>query len=212
MTEMAGLLCLQGGQEFTADCREMDTDVIVSAGVGSVAVLAGAARVGSDYAGASTRASRYYGALGVEVTIVPDPRESLDAALDVMHTGIDMFILPGGSPSSLLDVVSGPVRECLLELHAAGTAISGASAGAMVMCTYMVRPDRSDIVDGLGLVDGLALPHWSAGSDPRWRVPDVMLWGLPECGGVLIDDDGPRGVGQGVASVRSTDGWRALSR
>jgi len=212
MTTMSGLLCLQGGREFTADCREMDAEVIAAAGARSAAVLAGAARVGSDYAGASARARRHYAALDVEVRIIPDPRDGVDAALNEMHDAIDLLILPGGSPSSLLDVLSGPVRERVLELHAAGAAISGASAGAMVMCSHMVRPDRGDVVNGLGLVDGLALPHWSAGSNPRWSVPEGTLWGLPECGGVLIDDDGPRGVGAGIASVHGADGWRPVPR
>ena len=116
------------------------------------------------------------------------------------------------SLSSLLDVMSGPVREHLLELRADGMAMSGASAGAMVMCSHTARPDRGDVVDGLGLVDGLALPHWSAGAAPRWSVPDVMLWGLPECGGVIIDNGVPRGVGAGAAAVRSGGGWHPVPR
>jgi cyanophycinase-like exopeptidase len=188
----------------------MDADVIASAGARSAAVLAGAARVGSDYTGASARARRHYAALDVEVWVIPDPRDDVDAALTAMRAEIDLVILPGGSPSSLLDVLAGPVRDRLLELHAAGTSISGASAGAMVMCSHMVRPDRGDVVEGLGLIDGLALPHWNAGADPRWSVPDVTLWGLPECGGVIIDNGAVRGVGAGAASVKDGDGWHPV--
>ncbi len=212
MSQMSGLLCLQGGREFTAECREMDTAVIAAAGARSVAVLAAAARVGSDYAGASARARRHYAALDVEVRVIPDPRDDVDAALNQMHEPIDLLILPGGSPSSLLDVLSGSVRERLLDLHSSGAAISGASAGAMVLCSHMVRPDRGDLVAGLGLVDGLALPHWSAGSDRRWPVPDVTLWGLPECGGVIIEDGAYRAVGAGIASVHNGDGWLPVPR
>jgi peptidase E len=190
----------------------MDADVISSAAVRSVAVLAGAARVGSDYAGASMRARRYYEALEVEATIVPDPREGVDTAVGALDDGVDLIVLPGGSPSSLLDVVSGPVRSRLLELHAAGTAISGASAGAMVLCSRMARPDRGDVVDGIGLVDGLALPHWSITADPRWSEPDVTLWGLPECGGVIIEHGAVRAVGAGAASVNHGAGWQTIPR
>jgi hypothetical protein len=209
---MSGLLCLQGGREFTAECREMDADVLASAGVRSVAVLAGAARVGSDYAGASARAGRYYDALGVDTVLVPDPRDGLDSALDVLDRGIDLVVLPGGSPASLIDVLAGPIRERLLDLHASGTAISGASAGAMVLCSHTARPDLGDVVDGLGLVDGLALPHWNAAETSRWFVPDVALWGLPECGGVIIEHGTARGVGTGLASRNDGAGWQPIPR
>ena len=139
---MPGVLCLQGGREFTPACIEMDRDVIATSTARHVAVLAGAARVGSDYDGASTRARRHYAGLDVDVAIVPDPRTDLDAAFEALSGRIDLLVLPGGSPSSLLDVLSGPVRDRLVEMYAAGTAISGASAGAMVMCSHMARPDR----------------------------------------------------------------------
>ena len=60
-----GLLCLQGGRELTPDCRDMDREVLGLAG-GSVAVLAGAARPGTDYAGASRRARDHYAAIDAE--------------------------------------------------------------------------------------------------------------------------------------------------
>ena len=174
--------------------------------------VGGAARIGSDYADASMRATRYYEALEVETAIVPDPRAGVDAALGALDDGVDLIVLPGGSPSSLLDVVSGPVRVRLLDLYAAGTAISGASAGAMVLCSRMARPDRGDVVDGIGLVDGLALPHWSITVDPRWTEPDVTLWGLPECGGVIIERGAVRAVGAGAASVNDGGGWQSIPR
>ena len=209
---MAGLLCLQGGREFTAACRTMDADVLAAAQATRVAVLAGAARVGSDYDGTSGRApllriARRRGARPFRIhgptPARPRPRWS---------TTSTSCVLPGGSPTLLLDVLTGAPRERLLELHAAGTAISGASAGAMVMCSHVVRPDRGDVVDGLDLVDGLALPHWSPGADPRWSVPDVSLWGLPECGGVIVDGGTIRGVGAGMASLHHGDGWQPIPR
>lgn len=213
MIPMSGILCLQGGREFTPECREMDADVISSAGVRSAAVLAGAARVGSDYAGASMRASRHYAGLGLELAVIPDPRVDATGTLAAMDHQLDLLVLPGGSPSSLLEVLSGDVGERLLALHAGGTAISGASAGAMVLCTSMVRPDRGgDVVAGLGLVDGLALPHWKPGRHPGWTVPDGTVWGLPECGGVVSDGDDWRSVGAGTPSVRLDGEWRPVAR
>ena len=209
---MPGLLCLQGGREFTDGCRAMDAEVLAAAQAVRVAVLAGAARVGSDYEGASARARRYYASLGVDVQTIPDPRSDPGASAAALGDDIDLVVLPGGSPTLLLDVLTGEVRARLVDLYVSGTAISGASAGAMVMCSHVVRPDRGDVVDGLGLVDGLALPHWRDGADPRWSVPDVSLWGLPECGGVIVDNDAVRGVGAGVASLHHGDGWQPIPR
>lgn len=212
MTPMPGMLCLQGGREFTPACREMDLDLMESAGIRTVAVLAGAARVGTDYDGASGRARRHYEGLGATVVVIPDPRSDRDGALTAMADGIDLVVLPGGSPSSLLGVLSGTMHERLVALHDAGTSISGASAGAMVLCAQMVRPDRAgDVTRGLGFVDGLALPHWSAGA-AGWSVPDVKLWGLPECGGVIVDGAGVRAVGQGTPSVRVDGEWSPIPR
>ena len=218
---MSGLICLQGGHEFTAGCRKMDTEVLAVAGAGTVAVLAGAARPGSDYAGASSRATRHYATLGAAVVTISDPHDDPEAALGALTDEVSLLILPGGSPTSLRNVLSGAVERRIVELHAAGMAISGASAGAMVLCSRMVRPggsdETTDVVDGLGLVEGLALPHWSPGSDRGWPVPDeVTLWGLPECGGVIIERDGAdwsaSAVGQGEPAVRRDGTWQPVRR
>ena len=83
----------------------------------------------------------------------------------------------------------------------------------MVLCAQTATPDRSGgLAAGLDLVPGVALPHWSPGSERRWSLPDTVLWGLPECGGVLIDDASMIGVGQGQASVRIDGSWRAIDR
>ncbi len=211
---MAGVICLQGGREFTTECREMDAEVLRLAGPGQVAVLAGAARPGSDYAGASTRARRHYEALGAHVVVVLDPRDGVDAALDALTDDVSLIVLPGGSPQSLREVLSGPIEERVVEMHAGGAAISGASAGAMVLCSRMVQPGgRANAVDGLGLVDGLALPHWTAGSDRGWPTPeDLDLWGLPECGGAVIGDGTVHAVGQGEPARRQNGVWRPVPR
>ncbi len=209
---MSGRLCLQGGREFTPACEEMDRVVLSLAPGTAVGVLAGAARPGSDYAGASDRARRHYEGLGAAVTIVPDPRDDQPAALDRLTSDIDLLVLPGGSPSSLLGVLSGAIGHRMIELHRSGMAISGASAGAMVLCESVIRPDRGgEVVPGLGLVEGLALPHWSPGK-ARWNVPDTTLWGLPECGGAIVDNDDVWAVGRGEPARSVAGSWTPLPR
>jgi hypothetical protein len=219
MTGGPGAICLQGGRELTAPCDEMDRAVLDRC-TGTVVVLAGAARPGSDYAGASARTVAHYRRLGAAVEVVPDPRDGHAAALAALHDEVGLVVLPGGSPGGLLDVLTGrpssaasTIAERLVAMWEAGTVISGASAGAMVLCAHTATPDRSGgLAAGLDLVAGVAIPHWSPGSERRWSLPDSLLWGLPECGGVLIENGSMVGVGQGTASVRVEGTWRAIDR
>ena len=215
-TEVVGALCLQGGRELTPPCEDMDRAVLEHAD-GGVVVLAGAARRGSDYAGASARTVAHYRTLGATVAVVPDPRDDASQALDALTDDVGLIVMPGGSPGGLLDVLTvvgdGSIGQRLIELWQAGTAISGASAGAMVMCTSTATPDRSGgSAAGLGLVAGMAIPHWSHGSERRWAISASPLWGLPECGGVIIAGEHITAVGQGNPSVRIDGGWHRVSR
>lgn len=216
MTSATGALCLQGGRELTPQCRDMDRAVLERSH-GTVVVLAGAARPGSDYAGASARTVSYYRTLGVAVDVAPDPRDGAAKTLDTFTDGVGLIVLPGGAPGGLLDVLmavdGGSIGNRIVELWRSGANISGASAGAMVMCARTATPDRSeDTANGLGLVAGLAIPHWSPGSERRWPTSESLLWGLPECGGVLIEDDQMSAVGHGEPSVRVDGTWRLVGR
>jgi hypothetical protein len=212
----SGVLCLQGGRELTPACDEMDTTVL-SHVRGDIVVIAGAARVGSDYAGASARTVAHYRRLGAQVVIAPDPRVNPNETLAALADDVGMIVLPGGSPGGLLDVLTvvdgGSVGARLVELWHAGTAISGASAGAMVLCARTAQPDRSGgDAAGLGLVAGMAVPHWSRGSERRWIVSASPLWGLPECGGVIVADERIAAVGRGDPSIRVDGEWHRVSR
>ncbi len=215
-----GAICLQGGRELTPPCDAMDRSVLDRC-TGTVAVLAGSARRGSDYAGSSARTVAHYRRLGADVDVIPDPRDDAGAALDQLTENVGLIVMPGGSPVALLDVLTvvgdGAIGGRLIELWHAGTGISGASAGAMVLCANLANPERSGaVVGGLGLVPGLAIPHWSPGSERRWSLPrsgpGSLLWGLPECGGVLIDGAGMVAVGQGAPAVRIGGEWVPVSR
>ncbi len=83
----------------------------------------------------------------------------------------------------------------------------------MVMCASTATPDRSrGAAEGLGLVAGMAIPHWSPGSERRWTLSASPLWGLPECGGVVIAGEHITAVGQGEPSVRIDGEWHRVSR
>jgi cyanophycinase-like exopeptidase len=190
------VVCLQGGAEFSDACIAMDTAVLVRAG-GPVVVLASAAAQGRDYTTAGANASRYYASLGASVSVAPDPRDDLGGAVDAVR-GARLVVLPGGSPSRLAEAL---VETALGAAVAAAHAVSGASAGAMVLCSSTVLPDVAGrpLAPGLGVVpDAVVLPHFTGSS--RWidpadeRSPRLVL-GLPECSGVVIADGVWRAVG-----------------
>ena len=212
----AGVVCLQGGVELTPLCENMDRAVLDRSGR-DVAVLAGAARPGTDYAGALARARSHYERLGARLVHVPDPRDDLEGALAVLDAQIDLVVMPGGSPGLLREVLielgAGAIGQRLVARWRSGVALSGASAGAMLLCAQTVVPGRAGLASGLGVVAGVAVPHWTRGSETQWSLPDdAQLWGLPECGGVLIDHDSVVAVGLGEPSIGVGGQWSSIQR
>lgn len=215
---MTGTICLQGGREFGNSCRDLDMEVLRRTQMGPIVVLAGAADPGKQYASASRNAARYYGNLGGDPAVpAPDPREDLEGCLDTLGQAT-LVVLPGGSPTELLRVLTvladGRVGERLRALHAEGMTLSGASAGAMALCArvWLADDDRT-VTDGLGLVPGIALPHHEPGREDRAGTPpDLPVWGLPECGGVLVDDTGVVAAGAGTPVLAIDGEVEELSR
>jgi cyanophycinase len=215
------VICLQGGAEFGALCRDMDRDLLSRADGGPVVVTALAGAQGREYRTAGDNGVRHFRELGAkDVTVAPDVRADPEGALAALRTA-RLLVLPGGSPSRLLDALrSTAVGELLAERLAAGAVVMGSSAGAMVLCAWTVLPDRSGpsggpaVEPGLGLVpDLLVLPHWSGpeGREPwlqavdRAVPPGVQVVGLPEQSGVLVEDGALTAVGS-TPTALLTDG------
>lgn len=209
-----GLVCLQGGAEFGEACRSMDAEVLARTPIGPVVVVPAAADGAEAYARAGRNAARWFGRLGAdEVGVAPDPLEDPSGAAAHLEQAA-LVALPGGSPSRLLAALDGPVGHVLRDRHAAGATLWGASAGAMVLCRHLVLPDRGgEVVSGLGVVPGLALPHWSGTQRFELDLPaGTPRWGLPECGGVVVVDGTVRAVGAGEPVVLVDDRADVVAR
>ncbi|HVE62238.1 MAG TPA: Type 1 glutamine amidotransferase-like domain-containing protein [Mycobacteriales bacterium] len=214
-----GVICLQGGREHTAACVGLDSDLLELAEGGPVVVLALASENLRSNAAAADLAKRHFLDLGASaVSVITDPGPAA-AAVEAVR-GARLVVIPGGSPRVLIDAMhrSGLATE-VTRAAADGTVISGASAGAMVLCEWMVLPGRRlEVGPGLGLVEGLVvLPHYDGGhadwvSVVRARLgDDVDMIGLPECSGVLLDGEAIVAVGAAAATLLTVDGPRLLA-
>ena len=202
---MGGVVCLQGGGEFSAACSTMDAQLLERA-PGPVAVLALAARSGAEHDRAAAHGVSHFRRLGADAFVVPDPRvpgvREGDAARAL--EGVGLVVLPGGSPSRLLSgLVTSGLDEVLRAHVQAGGGVMGASAGAMVLGTWTVLPEEGpSLAPGLGLADGIVVvPHWH-GARADWLavIGEGLVLGLPEESGVLIEKG--RMTAVGVRDVR----------
>jgi cyanophycinase len=194
----------------------MDADLLLRAGGGPVVVTGLAGAQGREYRAAGENGVRHFRALGAaEATVAPDVREDPEGALAALRRA-RLLVLPGGSPSRLLDVLQGTaVGPLLRELLDDGVLVLGSSAGAMVLCDWTVLPDRRgpagpEVVRGLGLVPAVVvLPHWTPDADRAdWLravaaavPPEVQVLGLPEQSGVLVEGDELTAVGSSPTAL-----------
>lgn len=198
---MTAVVCLQGGAEFRPGCEEMDAE-LVAAGqerAERVVVAPFAGRPGRERRMAGENARRWYAGLGAGlIEVVEDEGEAFGDRL----AGAGLLVLPGGSPQRLLEALR-PWADALRAAVEDGTAVSGSSAGAMVVCRSTVLPGGSPrVVPGLGLVPvDLVLPHFDGRTGwldaARGVLPaDAVVLGLPERSGVVVSPDGElRAVG-----------------
>lgn len=205
---MSGAVCLQGGGELTPACLAMDAEVLRRTGAdpARVVVTALAGAPGREARTAEQHAVEHYAALGATAVAAPDARDDAAAALEALSAA-DLVVLPGGSPSRLLDALNTTgVGRWLVDAVHAGTAVSGASAGAMVLGHWTVLPDRPgsggpSVVPGLGLVPVVVVPHWTGRRDDwlaavRAVVPaGLEVLGLPEASGVVVEAGAATAVG-----------------
>ncbi len=212
---MRGEVCLQGGAEFSPGCEAMDTAMLTGpdGAPRRVVLVPFAGRPGREQAMASANARRWYLGLGAQEvrTATPEPGDLVDALAEA-----ELLVIPGGSPTRLLAALA-PHAETLRAAVASGLAVSGASAGAMMLCRWTVLPEGAvQVVAALGLVDvDLVVPHYRPGASAwldraRPLLPaDPVVLGLPERSGAVLRGDGTW-VAAGVTPVvdlRSGDRW-----
>ena len=204
---------LQGGGEFSPGCLPMDSELVAAVG-GPVVVTALAGAPGREHDTANRHGVAHYRAAGAtDVSAAPDVRSDPEGALAALRRA-RLVVLPGGSPARLLEALTSTgIAQVLAELLAAGGAVMGSSAGAMVLGEWTVLPEGgARVARGLGLVPGvLVVPHWSGPRGDWLRAvdagtpPDTDVLGIPEESGVLVGDGGWRPVGRSPVRLVRAD-------
>jgi cyanophycinase-like exopeptidase len=213
-----GVVCLQGGNELTPPCRQMDSNLLARAPHGPVVVLPLASSRGSDYSRTADNAARYLSSLGADVAVPDDPRRDAAPALALVGDA-GVIVLTGGSPRRLRDgLIDTGLDAAIHSASRRGALVMGASAGAMVVCTTTLLPQwrgNPQSGAGIGLVDGyVVVPHFD-GKRSAWvrvalaKAPAVI--GIPECSGVIVAGGELTAVGVAPSTLITTSGQTELS-
>lgn len=209
-----GLICLQGGNELTPACREMDAYLLERADGGPVVVLPYAAAPGADQATVGANATAYYRDLGAtDVVVAPEDPAHATARIHEAR----LVVIPGGSPRRLQRAIQALKQALDAAAADPHTVIAGASAGAMLLCATTVLPEPFATGEGLGLVDDFAVvPHYD-GPREDWEralrdaAPGTDVLGIPECSGVLLDGEDVVAIGREAATLITEDGRERLA-
>lgn len=145
MTATSGPLALLGSGEYTPAMDETDRALLAALGrshprVALIPVASGLEPGGPQHW--NGMGVRHFDTLGVEPVPVPFvTRADADtpAVLDALR-GADLFYFSGGNPEHLVESLHGTQAWAMITAaHAAGAAIAGCSAGAMMLGAHTIR-------------------------------------------------------------------------
>jgi len=166
VSDMSGWIALHGGGEFQRGSEIGDRRLIVAAGGADARVIVVPTAAGIDYPDIAARngiewfrklGARADAAMAVDATLANDP--NVVAKIETAT----MIYLPGGDPAFLVNTLRGSQTWAAISAaHQRGAVIGGASAGAMAFGTRMWNPHTGGLIDGLGLVPIVTLPHFRA--------------------------------------------------
>lgn len=212
---MAGVLCLNGGDEFHPGNEPQDALLRDGAGDRASFVIATAA---ADHPEMAVRtAQRWFGGLGlrVEELRVRSRRDAGSEAAATMAETAGSFYLVGGDPGRVVRLLRGSrVWDAIAASWQGGAALAGSSAGAMALCEWSLLRQgypghtRRRAEPALGLVPGTAvLPHFDTFGE-RWIPsaqealgPDALLLGIDERTAAVWVDGSWRAFGAGAVTL-----------
>lgn len=172
-------LALHGGGEFQRGSESGDRRLVVAAGGADARVVivpTAAAREHPEMA--ARHGIQWFSQIGAQATaaLAVDQRSVNDSTIVATIDTATLIYLPGGDPVLLVDLLRGSkVWSAIAAAHARGVAIGGASAGAMALGTRLWNPRTGALIDGLGLIPIVTLPHFGIERIDRARALRAQL-------------------------------------
>jgi cyanophycinase len=161
---MSGWLALHGGGEFQRGSEIGDRRLIVAAGGADARVIIVPTAAGVDYPEMAARNGiTWFKQLGArpDAAFAIDVQSANDPQVVTKIESATLIYLPGGDPLFLVNALRGSQAwTAIVAAHERGVAIGGASAGAMAFGTQMWNPRTGQLIDGLGLIPIVTLPHF----------------------------------------------------
>jgi cyanophycinase len=166
-------IALHGGGEFQRGSEIGDRRLIVAAGGADARVIVVPTAAGIDYPEAAARNGiEWFRKLGAraDAAMAVDAASADEAAVVAKIETASLIYFPGGDPVFLVNSLLGSKTwDAILAAHDRGVILGGASAGAMAFGSKMWNPHTGGLIDGLGLVPIVTLPHFKAASIDRAR-------------------------------------------
>ncbi len=213
---MNGWLALHGGGEFQRGSEIGDRRLIVATGGADARVVVVPTAAAREYPDMAARHGiSWFKQLGAqaEAAMAIDARSANDPQVVAKIESATLIYLPGGDPVVLVETLRGSgVWNAMTQAHERGVAIGGASAGAMALGARMWNPHTGDLIDGLGLIPIVTLPHFQAASLDRAQAlrqqldRSTRLFGIAERTSAIWDGSKWNVWGPGEVVEISIDG------
>ena len=213
-----GWIALHGGGEFQRGSEIGDRRLIVAAGGADARVIVVPTAAGIDYPDAAARNGiAWFKKLGAQAdaALAVDAKSANDPAVVAKIEMATLIYLPGGDPVFLVNALRGSKTwDAIVRALANGVVLGGASAGAMTMGLKMWNPHSGKLVDGLGLVPIVTLPHFRSESNERAKAlrqklePSMRLFGIAERTSAIFNGSNWAVWGPGEVVEFTPDGAR----
>ena len=177
-----GFIVLEGGNEFGGQMADPDRQAIMLAGGPDalISIIPAAAAPDHNHQRAGQNGVSWFQSLGA--TNVKSVRLIDSASAD------DPKIAEALARSKLSGSRSW---QAILTAYQSGAVIAGSSAGAMVLCEYYYDPVKSQVIQGLNLINRICiLPHHNT-FGKEWvpqlkkQLADVVFVGIDEETGII---------------------------
>jgi cyanophycinase len=213
---MTSWIALHGGGEFQRGSEIGDRRLVVAAGGADARVIVvptAAAREHPEMA--AQHGVQWFKQIGAQAAaaMAVDVRSSNDSAIVATIELATLIYLPGGDPVLLVEILrNSRTWQAIVRAYERGSSIGGASAGAMALGTRMWNPRTGELIDGLGLVPIVTLPHFGAERINRARTlrsqldRATRLFGIAERTSAIWDGSKWNVWGPGAVAEVTADG------